>query len=658
MSSSDKYINYILPGMKKQLQIKPYEDVTIKVENETFPCHRFILSANSGFFEAMFRSGMREALDGQVELKKNISAETFRMIRDYIYFGTDILTEENVMQVWHASNQLQIEFLYESCNQLLKKILSKENCIDIYINSKLLNSTALSDLAIKQVVVKFESLAKTEAILRLDGWDMEKLVKDDNLKVESEDIVVKTILRWVKYEGPTKSETPQNDNSPDYSEYSVLDVEKDLNEGSTEIYDTSSDDKKLPSTRKSNQKSIQSLCPNERESWLARLLAACRMCLISGNTLMDLIADPIVINNSEAFEIVKNVLSYRLQHERRDNYCPNTAVYRNNHKWRNVLYISIMAKTHRERMPKLLYACDVSGEWQSLKMSGDSGIYSVDEEVDENTESSECNAVVCDGDIFITSMDGSMRCYRYKPQTKEQWELDALDTTESNHGLVSCKGSVYVIASTSIKKFNAYAEKNEPGMGEWLTVRELKHNLVDIIAAVLNNKIVILGKTIESGTEESKTLIQYFDPQDLTITLFQSKAITVPKKRVFVSHWSGLFLLEDDGNLWHLKDKGSPDGVTISNCGQIWDGKVNLKSAAIFKDELVVLENPSSPAPNTFSSVPRSNQANHEPARDERVEVVQLESSLKNVFKRVHVLKSEGSSFLIGVLPSRFFSTR
>ena len=61
-----------------------YSDFTVVIGDESIKCHRLILAGCSDFFQALFRSRLREVAENSVVLH-DISSEVFQMILDTIY---------------------------------------------------------------------------------------------------------------------------------------------------------------------------------------------------------------------------------------------------------------------------------------------------------------------------------------------------------------------------------------------------------------------------------------------------------------------------------------------------------------------------------------------------------------------------------------------
>ncbi|KAK0048945.1 kelch repeat and BTB domain-containing protein 3 [Biomphalaria pfeifferi] len=129
----------IVQGLSDFWKSEELQDFTVTLGTTKFGCHRFLLAACSGFFRGLFRSGMKET-----ELKcvtvENISNKTFELILETLYTGRGVLTNDSIIDIWEAAQQLQIPFLITECEDFAKATLSLDNYIEYYKTAKLFNS--------------------------------------------------------------------------------------------------------------------------------------------------------------------------------------------------------------------------------------------------------------------------------------------------------------------------------------------------------------------------------------------------------------------------------------------------------------------------------------------------------------------------------------
>merc|ERR1712150_22576 len=99
MSKIDRVARGLFQGMKTQLNSQQiFHDVQLKVDNQTFKCHRFLLSSASRFFSGLFNSDMKDCKSDLVPIE-GISMETFSAVYDFIYSGRIEITKENINDV-------------------------------------------------------------------------------------------------------------------------------------------------------------------------------------------------------------------------------------------------------------------------------------------------------------------------------------------------------------------------------------------------------------------------------------------------------------------------------------------------------------------------------------------------------------------------------
>ncbi|XP_059138900.1 kelch-like protein 40b [Physella acuta] len=266
-----------------------YTDFTVKVGDFQFSCHKFVLSSGSGFFEALLRSDIKEKSESCCTIE-GISPEIFGLILDVIYKGTLVLDEENMVEMWRASNQLQIEFLDSVCQIFVSENLTLKNYCRIYAAAKLLNSFGVLAKVKKFVVKNYPRVVGSDVFMEFPFEDFKDLLK--NFRIV-EDFVVSSILKW------------------SYSDDSYLTPEPDkcirklrVDQADSGLYNSLC--KKVDDGTEEGEK--MSL----RRSYLGQLFAAISLKDISTACLSKLMKNKFVINNTVAFTLVLKQANSRL----------------------------------------------------------------------------------------------------------------------------------------------------------------------------------------------------------------------------------------------------------------------------------------------------------------------------------------------------------
>ena len=95
-------------------------DVTIRVRQRSYRCHRAILAARSSYFHTLFHSKFSEKSQEEIDLSSFLAHDDdFDLLHAYIYTGETSLTLENVLQYIELSDKFLLDDLYELCQMFL-----------------------------------------------------------------------------------------------------------------------------------------------------------------------------------------------------------------------------------------------------------------------------------------------------------------------------------------------------------------------------------------------------------------------------------------------------------------------------------------------------------------------------------------------------------
>ncbi|XP_010769053.1 kelch repeat and BTB domain-containing protein 3 [Notothenia coriiceps] len=174
-------------------------DFTIKVQEQSFPCHRCVLAACSDFFRAMFEVDMRERGDGSVTLG-NQCPEAVRLFLDFAYSGEMLITDSNVDMLFQLASFLQVSVLSEACSNFLIRAMDLSNCLSLFSLAEAYGSASLLQSANEFVIQNFSELSKTQDFLDMQVNVLEACLRSDALNVPSEEAVVMSLLRWIRHD--------------------------------------------------------------------------------------------------------------------------------------------------------------------------------------------------------------------------------------------------------------------------------------------------------------------------------------------------------------------------------------------------------------------------------------------------------------------------
>ena len=172
-----------------------HTDVEIVVDDRTFQCHKTILAAVSPYFDAMFASGMKEAIDGVVHIH-DVSGAIFENILNFIYTGQRLVTTDNVEELLKAAAVFQVKFLHDKCESFLLEKVCPENCIGAWKLAKAYDCPTLCVKSWNLLLEHFADTCRSEEFIMLDAEDIISIITNDNLVVANEEVVCDSVLRW------------------------------------------------------------------------------------------------------------------------------------------------------------------------------------------------------------------------------------------------------------------------------------------------------------------------------------------------------------------------------------------------------------------------------------------------------------------------------
>ncbi|BFZ02881.1 hypothetical protein BsWGS_05920 [Bradybaena similaris] len=571
--------------MGKQMEQTTFYDVVVTVKKRTFNCHRFQLSACSKFFQALFYSGMKEDLTKTVEIK-GIEPDIFSLVIECIYKARYVINTENVTSLWHAANQLQIDFLTESCEIFLAENLSKHNCVEVYLNAKLLDSKMILKLSWELIVKEFENLRKTETILNLDYDDMMKLLTEDDLVVPSEDVLIDVIMRWVNF--ILEPITANNEESC----FSIT-AETSIAHSTThkELTNPVANTKKnIENIQEKNITALkeQFVCENEhrkkgtnfREQFLPSLLSTAKICLVSSTRLQSLTESKLILENPNALAVVMTGLRYHLQPGRRHDYCPPTAIHRSSSELKNVVMFIFAPNTQVQMSCRTM-----DGECFSLAAPVFifSFLYLYDYD-----HLSHCKAVSYGNDVYALLANSYQEFFKYDSRTNTWRRLASpINILTQNTSIVAHDHYIYAVGgdnSRVIERFSAEAEQSVPGSGKWENIGKLTHVVTNPVVTTLGNNIFVFGNTSDNSSSIS---MQRFDTENMTTYISLSGVLGSSKNMVAFKYEDSSFLLQETGALWKMAASDECN-FSLQLQGTVWDFPLELSAATICNNELLV----------------------------------------------------------------------
>jgi len=122
-------------------------DIIIKCGDNAFYCHKYMLSARSPVFQAMFISDMVETKSGTVKVE-DVQPDVMTEILQYVYTGCSLNIDKHAKAILAAAEKYLLDQLKVCCEDHLSGILDVGNCIELLLLGERNNATALKKAAL------------------------------------------------------------------------------------------------------------------------------------------------------------------------------------------------------------------------------------------------------------------------------------------------------------------------------------------------------------------------------------------------------------------------------------------------------------------------------------------------------------------------------
>ena len=417
-------------GLVQDKGAQQFVDFIVFVDDKEFRCHRFALATRSGFFRTLLSSSMKESKEGKATLPGMPSA-VFASLLEWIYEGETLLSQDNVFDVLVAADRLDTQGLVSECINYLTQSISQDNCVSVYQVSKAFNEKSLEEKSWAFLLENFDTICTSEEFYKLTDQEMLLLVSDPLLHTQSEDLVIDSILRWVRSETDlvsdeqqAKTDSEERESGTKSQRINPKGEEKDLtnihvdenaepvvshmmDNGAETLQHNSSQDDEISATTGGLKKTdsygnITTHSNNPRIKTLADLLDASRYLLVSGNCVWQTLArDPLIQADSRCRAVQQKILRYQTQLDVHQAALVSAA----EHRWSTHLRDVLVAHTGNTLV---FLNLKVGLIWRELK-------------VDCPTKTIN-SLVYFDSNIYLT--DGEKRLHVFNPINKKMGRPD------------------------------------------------------------------------------------------------------------------------------------------------------------------------------------------------------------------------------------------
>jgi len=161
------------PSLKTLLKDTQFSDVSFQVGNCTLTAHRNILSARCDYFRAMFQNGMKEAGQQIINIK-NIDADTFRQVLEFLYVGRIQVDSSNIVSLASAAQLFQLDDLRVLICQHFNSVVTIDNVIHLLVATEM--DKEMKDLCKKYILEHYDDVSRSDHFVDLISAENRNLV--------------------------------------------------------------------------------------------------------------------------------------------------------------------------------------------------------------------------------------------------------------------------------------------------------------------------------------------------------------------------------------------------------------------------------------------------------------------------------------------------
>ena len=198
-------------GLYNTLQDDLCTDFEIEVEGKSFRCHKVVLASVSDYFKALFRSGMKEVMDGKVKLE-DVSSGALKVLIDILYprdhqhdpFQTS--SDEEMVELFNLASRFQMPFLKQTYTNYFSNTMSTQNCIDRWNISRNMGCDEVYDMSFGFLTSNFHLLLhyQMDVLLSLTYEDLLVILEDNELCVKDEKQIWNLVIGWIDVDRETR----------------------------------------------------------------------------------------------------------------------------------------------------------------------------------------------------------------------------------------------------------------------------------------------------------------------------------------------------------------------------------------------------------------------------------------------------------------------
>ena len=197
----------ILHTMNSFRKTRTFCDVVLLVEDRRLAAHTVVLAASSPYFKTRFTSDLtqeQERHELEVKLPEfDPSLDRIEELLNFVYTGEIEMTDKNVGEMLALADFYDIANLKELCAQFLRKRLKPANCLSTQMLADRYHHEPLFKTATNFISSNLNSIWQEVEFKSLDIAEVKKLFSGQRLAIktqEGEEEIFEGLKTWVKHD--------------------------------------------------------------------------------------------------------------------------------------------------------------------------------------------------------------------------------------------------------------------------------------------------------------------------------------------------------------------------------------------------------------------------------------------------------------------------
>ena len=126
-----------------------FSDCTLLVGANKFKVHKFVLAAQSPYFDRVFSEAQGNVQ--QFEILSPFSTISLEIFLRFFYNGSTIRNDSNAVEIFHFAHQFEVEALKTRCEEIILQQINESNVIEVYNLGHRYESEKLKQAAFKVI---------------------------------------------------------------------------------------------------------------------------------------------------------------------------------------------------------------------------------------------------------------------------------------------------------------------------------------------------------------------------------------------------------------------------------------------------------------------------------------------------------------------------